>query len=56
MRKLMNAILIAVSSLVACSAPPVLPCWWDREMVRMDRAERGLIELESARRTWSVQS
>lgn len=54
MRKLMNAILLVVSSFVACSAPPVLPAWWDREMVRMDRIERGAVELERARRAWEV--
>lgn len=46
MRKLMNAILLIISSAVACSAPPALPGWWERECARLDRVEQGRVELE----------
>lgn len=46
MRNFFKALLIGLSAAMSCSS---LPPWWDGEMQRMDRIERGTNELNRLR-------
>ena len=48
MRNFFKMMALAVLSALSCQAC-ALPTWWDLEMARMDRIERGTTELARLR-------